>query len=155
MSRSVFRLVPLALAAGALIVTAFPAAAIGHHHSTAHHGRSVVALGAIQYDSPGRDNRSARSLNAEWVTVTNTGRTPVNLRNWTLANADHHRYAFRSLRLGAHKSVKVHTGVGRDTSRDLYQDRTSHMWGNGSDTATLRDSRGRTVDVKAWGRHHR
>jgi hypothetical protein len=41
-------------------------------------------LGSIQYDSPCRDNRSNRSLNAEWVTVTNTSRHAVNLRGWTL-----------------------------------------------------------------------
>ncbi|MFJ5135903.1 lamin tail domain-containing protein [Streptomyces sp. NPDC088707] len=50
----------------------------------------------------------------------------------------------------------VHTGEGRDTRTDVYQDRRNYVWDNKSDTATLRDARNRTVDTESWGhRHHR
>ncbi|MGW3884564.1 lamin tail domain-containing protein, partial [Streptomyces sp. NPDC005055] len=46
-----------------------------------------------------------------------------------------------------------HTGRGHDTRTNVYQDRrTDYVWSNYSDTATLRDNHGRTIDTKSWGR---
>ena len=50
--------------------------------------------------------------------------------------------------------ARIHTGQGRDTDSDLYQDRRHYVWDNRSDTATLRNDRGRFIDDKSWG-HHR
>ncbi|NED86984.1 lamin tail domain-containing protein [Streptomyces sp. SID11233] len=160
MSRSARRITATVLASGALLAAAaLPAAADGHGHGRGHdHGhskpapRSAVVLGKIQYDSPGRDNGSNRSLNGEWVTVTNTGRGSVNLRGWTLSDESHRTYRF-DLRLAGRSSVRVHTGVGRDNRHDVYQDLRRYVWDN-SDTATLKDARGHKVDSKSWGRHH-
>lgn len=52
-------------------VVALPASAAGHH-GRPHH--QTVYLSDVQYDSPGRDDRSNRSLNGEWVEVTNDSR---------------------------------------------------------------------------------
>lgn len=153
MSRSARRITAAVLASGALAAAAaLPAAADGHGHGRGHTPRPTVVLGEIQYDSPGRDNGSNRSLNGEWVTVTNTGRRAVNLRGWTLSDESRRTYRF-DLRLAGHSSVRVHTGVGRDNSRDVYQDLRHYVWDN-SDTATLKDARGRQVDSESWGRHH-
>ncbi|SEF46429.1 Lamin Tail Domain [Actinacidiphila yanglinensis] len=121
------------------------------HEPSRNRERTSVVLGAVQSDSPGRDDRSARSLNAEWITVSNTGRSAVNLSGWTLSSSEHHAYRFGHLVLGAHKSVRVHSGYGRNTSRDVYQGSRTYVWGNYSDTATLRDSRGHLVDTESWG----
>lgn len=157
MSRFTTRLTATAVTAGALLVTAaLPASAAGQHRGQHHPQRSAVVLGAVQYDSPGADNGSARSLDSEWVTVTNTARKAVSLTGWTLTAADHHRtYRFRQLRLAGHASVRVHTGSGRNTARDVYQDSRTYLWSNVADTATLRDARGHVVDSKSWGRHGR
>ncbi|MFK0098044.1 lamin tail domain-containing protein [Streptomyces sp. NPDC091040] len=155
MSRSARRITAAVLASGALVAAAaLPAVADGRDHGRGHHApRPTVVLGKIQYDSPGRDNGSNRSLNGEWVTVTNTGRHTVNLRGWTLSDESHRTYKF-DLRLPGRSSVRVHTGVGRDTRHDVYQDRRSYVWDN-SDTATLRDAHGHKVDSTSWGhRHH-
>ncbi|MEU7154812.1 lamin tail domain-containing protein, partial [Streptomyces sp. NPDC045456] len=83
MSRSA-RLAALALGSATLVgAAALPATATGAHTLPAHH-RSPVVIGAVQADSPGRDDGSNRSLNAEWVTVKNTSHRPVNLKGWTL-----------------------------------------------------------------------
>lgn len=152
MSRFTTRLTATVATAGALLATAaLPAAAVDHqrHH---HPQRSSVVLGSVQYNSPGRDNGSTRSLNAEWVTVTNTGRATVDLRGWTLSATDHHTtYRFGRIHLAGHASVRVHSGVGRDTPRDLYQDRRTYALRNASDTVTLWDSRGHLVDTESWG----
>ncbi|MFE2087722.1 lamin tail domain-containing protein [Streptomyces sp. NPDC059460] len=153
-SRTVRRLVATGLAAGsAVAVSAMPASADDGHHSGRHHQEySRVVLGDIQYNSPGRDNYSNRSLNGEWVEVTNTGRRAVNLDGWTLSDGDGNRYRFDDLRLAGRATVRVHTGYGRDTRTDVYQDRSDYVWGNHSDRATLRNDDGRAVDTESWGR---
>ncbi|MFG3282148.1 lamin tail domain-containing protein [Streptomyces sp. NPDC048111] len=149
-SRSITRIAALGLAAAGL---ATAAAAVPASAAAKPIPRSPIVFGAIQYDSPGKDDRSQRSLNNEWVTVTNTSRGTVNLKGWTLADRSHHTYTFHNLRLAAHQSVRVHTGIGRDTGRDVYQDRRDYVWNNSGDTATLRDNRGHIITAKSWGRH--
>ncbi|MEU3374202.1 lamin tail domain-containing protein [Streptomyces sp. NPDC006711] len=135
----------LATGAALAAVTALPTAAAAAP-------RSPVTFGAIQYDSPGKDDGSQRSLNAEWVTVTNTGRASVSLRGWTLTDRQHHTCTFGGFTLAGRASVRVHTGIGHNVRTDVYQNRRSYVWDNGGDTATLRDNRGHLVASKSWGR---
>ncbi|MFE3882946.1 lamin tail domain-containing protein [Streptomyces lydicus] len=147
------RVAMVVLGSAALAVTAaLPAGAAGHH--APHPTRSAVVLGAIQYDSPGRDDRSNRSLNAEWVTVKNTGRTPVNIKGWSLSDKSGHAYRFGNVRLNGHSQVRVHTGIGRDNRNDVFQNRRNYVWDNNGDQATLRNDRRRVIDTEAWGRRH-
>ncbi|MFF3752476.1 lamin tail domain-containing protein [Streptomyces sp. NPDC002018] len=155
--RTVRRLAAGVLASGALLaVAALPASAHDGHDGHGRHQapRPGVVLGQIQSDSPGPDNGSNRSLNGEWVEVTNNSRRPVNLRGWTLSNSDGNRYRFKNIRLEGRSKVRVHTGLGRDTRNDVYQDRRDYIWDNRRDTATLRNDHGRTVDSRSWGRGH-
>ncbi|MFI0790034.1 lamin tail domain-containing protein [Streptomyces lydicus] len=154
MFRHASRIAAAVLGSAALVATAaLPATAVGHHGPASHHqARSAVVLGPIQYDSPGRDDRSNRSLNAEWVTVKNTGRWPVTLKGWTLSNKSGHSYRFGNVRLAGHSQVRVHTGIGRDNRFDLFQDRRNYFWDD-IDTATLRNDHRRVVDFESWGRH--
>ncbi|MET8284487.1 lamin tail domain-containing protein, partial [Streptomyces sp. NPDC005132] len=110
-----------------------------------------MQISQVQYDSPGWDSGSNASLNKEWVEVTNTGRSGVNLDGWTLSGRDGRAYVF-DLRLGGRETVRVHTGVGRDAGRNVYQDRRGYAWDNRADTATLRNDRNRVIDVVTWGR---
>ncbi|MET8331870.1 lamin tail domain-containing protein [Streptomyces sp. NPDC005181] len=148
------RIAATALAAGSVVaVVAMPASADsdhGHGHGR-HQSYSNVVLGDIQYDSPGRDDWSNRSLNREWVEVTNTGRRAVNLRGWSLTDRSGNLYRFDDLRLAGRATVRVHTGRGDDTRRDVYQDSRDYIWSNYADKASLRDNRGRTVDTHSWG----
>ncbi|MFE2164423.1 lamin tail domain-containing protein [Streptomyces sp. NPDC059447] len=136
------------LAAGALIgAAAVPAAAEDHHGP-----HSSIVIGGVENAEHGRDQRA---LNREWVEVKNTGRHSVNLRGFTLTDRDGNRYRFQDFRLDGHSSVKVHTGKGRDTHHDVYQNRRHQIWDE-RDTATLRDNRGNVIDTESWGRrgHH-
>ncbi|MFI9647779.1 lamin tail domain-containing protein [Streptomyces sp. NPDC052040] len=147
------RLASAALAAGALVgALAVPASAADHRAP-----RSVVEISRVQYDSPGWDNQSNRSLNAEWVAISNTSRHAVNLDHWTLSNRYGQTYTFHHYRLEGRSTVRVHTGIGRDGRADLFQDRRNYVWDNHSDVAALRNDHGRLVDAVAWGRplHHR
>lgn len=139
----------------AALTTAAITAAIAVPASAADHRphRSGVEISRVQYDSPGRDDRSNRSLNQEWVEITNNTRHSVNLDGWTLADEDGHTYTFDHYRLNGRATVRVHTGTGHDTRTDLYQDRRAYVWNNDSDIATLRNDRGRFIDDASWGRH--
>jgi hypothetical protein len=112
-----------------------------------------VEVNRVQYDSPGRDDRSNRSLNDEWVALTNTTRQPVNLDGWTLSDRGGRTYTFHHYRLDGRATARVHTGIGRDTFRDVYQDRRNYLWDNRSDAATLRNDHRRVIDIIAWGGH--
>ncbi|WP_328535297.1 lamin tail domain-containing protein [Streptomyces sp. NBC_00344] len=152
-SRISRRLAATVLAAGAVVgATALPAAAHdgdrGRHHQAAH-----VVISDVRADSPGHENGTNRSLNAEWVEITNNSRRSVDLDGWTLRDRDGNRYRFDDVRLGGRSSIRIHTGFGRDTRTDLYQDRHHQVWNN-HDAATLRDAHGRTVDTESWGRGH-
>jgi hypothetical protein len=148
MSVTARRTAAAALAAGALVGT-FAASASADADGRSYRGR--VEISGAQYDSPGWDNGSNRSLNKEWVDVTNTSRHAVNLDGWTLSARDGRTYTFHHYRLEGRSTVRVHTGVGRDSSRDVYQDRRRYVWDNRSDTATLRDDRNWRVDTLSWG----
>ncbi|MFF0561831.1 lamin tail domain-containing protein [Streptomyces sp. NPDC004266] len=104
-------------------------------HDDDRHRTPKVEISAVQADSPGRDTRSNRSLNAEWVEIANTGRHSVDLDGWTLKDEDGHRHKFNDFRLAGRSTVRIHTGEGRDTRTDLYQDRRDYVWDNHSDTA--------------------
>ncbi|MCX4529931.1 MULTISPECIES: lamin tail domain-containing protein [unclassified Streptomyces] len=150
-SFSARRIAATVLAAGAVVgAAALPAAAQDGHRQQ----RPRVEISRVQADSPGRDDRSNRSLNTEWVEITNTTRNAINLRGWTLRDSDGNRYRFDNVRIAGRATLRIHTGNGRDTRTDLYQDRRDYIWDNHSDTATLRDDRGRTIDTEFWGRRH-
>ncbi|MFB6808801.1 lamin tail domain-containing protein [Streptomyces sp. NPDC056387] len=148
---SVRRIAATVLAAGAVVgAAALPATA--QDHGRRQHPR--VEISRVQADSPGRDDHSNRSLNDEWVEITNTTRDAINLRGWTLRDADGNRYRFDNVRLAGRATIRIHTGAGRNTRTDLFQNSREYIWGNNGDTATLRDDHGRTVDTESWGRRH-
>jgi Lamin Tail Domain len=112
---------------------------------------SAVRLGKIQYDSPGSDDRSNSSLNAEWVTITNHASTRRTLTGWSLRDAQSHVYRFPSFSLAAGASVRVHTGRGSNGAYNLYWGSSSYIWNNTGDKATLKNGAGTTLDTCSWG----
>ncbi|TVZ84808.1 lamin tail-like protein [Streptomyces sp. BK340] len=150
-SASVRRMTAVAAVAAAAVATVALPAAAADHHPGRHH--STVYISAVQYDSPGRDDRSNRSLNREWVDITNNSRRAVNLDGWTLSDEDGHTYTFDHYRLQGRSTVRVHTGTGHDTRTDVFQDRRHYVWNNDYDTATLRNDHDRFVDEYSWGQH--
>jgi hypothetical protein len=130
----------LAVTAAAAILGTGTAQAADRGHRIDRH-RAVVELGTVHRDiSAGR----------EWITLTNTTRRTVDLRGWTLADRDGHSFRLGNLRLRGHQSVRVHSGRGHNTGRDVYYDGRRALWDR-SDTATLRDARGHIVDQESWG----
>ena len=113
---------------------------------------SAVRFGVIQYDSPGSDDGSNASLNAEYVRIKNASSTSaVRLTGWTVRDAQAHVYKFGSFTLGAGKVVTLHTGSGSNTATDRYWGSKAYIWNNTGDKATLKNPNGVTVDTCTWG----
>jgi hypothetical protein len=103
---------------------------------------AAIRVTKIYFDSPGADTGSNTSLNAEYVMIKNTGTARKALTGWTLRDASGHVYKFPTFRLGAGKSVKLHTGKGANTLGNVYWRSSSYIWNNTGDTATLKRSNG-------------
>lgn len=69
----------------------------------------------------------------------NLGSVPVNLKGWIITDEAGHTYHFPALVLQPGQEVILHTGVGTDTSHDLYWGSKRAIWNNDHDTAYLYD----------------
>ncbi|MEU5716677.1 lamin tail domain-containing protein [Streptomyces sp. NPDC020403] len=136
---------PLALAAaalaGSLLATA-PASAASH--------QGGLHLGKIQYDSPGKDTRTNASLVAEYVDIHNNGRSTLQLKGYKLKDNTGYTYTFGSYRIAAGKTVRVHTGKGRNAGAHVYWGRGSYVWNNTGDKARLIKPSGALLDSCSW-----
>jgi len=94
----------------------------------------------LRGSKPEREN-----LNEEWIEISNQGESDENLAGWTLEDRQNHTYTFPDFILVAGASARIHTGVGSDTSEDLYWNRNTAVWNNDGDTATLKDASGDIV----------
>lgn len=140
MRRFLATLTASAVALGGILTAATPAQAAP---SLRFHG--------AQYDSPGTDNRSNASLNAEWISLVNTGTTSVNLRGWTVRDASRHVYTFGNVTIpGRGGRIWLHTGRGTNTATNLYWGSGNYVWNNTGDTATLKNPAGSTRDTCTW-----
>ena len=114
----------------------------------------AVQLTKIYYDSPGVDNRTNKSLNAEWVRLTNRTSKTINLKSWTLRDKAGHVYRFSSeYRLKPGRHAYVHTGRGTNGKPDyrhLYWNSGNYIWNNTGDTAYLRNPSGKLIDSCSW-----
>jgi hypothetical protein len=132
------------LLAAVLLITGLVAAAPAH-------AAGSVQLTKIYYNSPGAPDKGGdKSLNGEWVLVTNRTGAAVDVTGWTLSDLKNHRYTFGPLSLPAGASVYVHTGHGQDSASHRYQQKGWYIWNNDKDTATLLDATGRTVDTCSY-----
>ena len=115
----------------------------------------AIQLTKVYYDSPGTDNRSNSSLNAEYVRMTNRTSKAINLKSWTLRDKAGHIYRFSSdYRLDPGKNVYVHTGSGTNGKPDYqhrYWNSGAYIWNNTGDAAYLRNPAGTLIDSCSWG----
>ena len=90
--------------------------------------------------SPEKEN-----LNDEWVEVANNGTTYENLAGWTIQDQQNHTFAFPDFDLKAGATVKIHSGTGSNSEGDLFWNRSTSIWNNDGDLATLINDSGIAV----------
>jgi hypothetical protein len=105
-----------------------------------------LQITTIRYDPPGKDVRTKKQLDAEYVVIKNNTKTAKDLDGYTLRDTSRHVYSFGDVRLKAGHSIKVHTGRGSDSSTNVYWDSGNFIWNNTGDKATLKSSSGKTLD---------
>ena len=109
-----------------------------------------VRFSRVQYDSPGSDTGSNRSLNAEWAQLHNYGSRTRALTGWTIRDRSGHVYRFPRFSLKPGRSVRLHTGRGQNSASDLYWRQGAYVWNNTGDRAILRNKAGSRVDTCTW-----
>ena len=100
----------------------------------------------VRHNPPGPDTGSNRSLNAEFIRLTNTGKVARQLRGWRIHDGDANAYRFSRLWLPPGRAVTVHTGRGRDTATHRYWNLADYIWDNDGDIARLRRPKGVFAD---------
>jgi hypothetical protein len=142
MSSPLRRFGTVAVLAATLLCTLAPAAGANPHR---------IQFARIQYDTPGADTPITNArLNGEYFVVKNLGTTTVNINGFTVSDAQSHVYTFPSTGLAAGTGIRVHTGRGTNTRTDRYWNRSTYVWNNPGDTATLRNAAGTELDVCGW-----
>jgi micrococcal nuclease len=103
---------------------------------------SGIAITNANFAAPSPEKEN---LDEEWVEISNLGTSDVSLAGWTLEDAQNHTYKFPDFSMTAGAKAKIRTGMGNDTSEDLFWNRGSSIWNNGGDVATLKDASGKMV----------
>lgn len=107
----------------------------------------AVMITRIWYDSPGTDNRSNSSLNAEYIQLKNTTKSKINIGRWTVRDKAGHVYTVSgTFYLNAGSTVTLRTGKGTNTSSTRYWGSGNYIWNNDKDTAYVRNGSGTTID---------
>jgi hypothetical protein len=103
-----------------------------------------IAITNVNFAAPSPEKEN---LIEEWVEISNLGTKDVNMADWTLEDAQNHTYKFPDFSLPAGAKAKVRTGTGDDTAEDLYWNRSTSIWNNGGDVATLKDASGNVISL--------
>ena len=103
---------------------------------------SGIAITAVNFVAPSPEKEN---LNEEWIEIINNETVDENLAGWTLQDQQNHTYTFPDFNLKAGATVKIHTGEGSNTEEDLFWNKSSSIWNNGGDLATLMDPSGTAV----------
>ncbi|ADI74313.1 hypothetical protein Metev_1460 [Methanohalobium evestigatum Z-7303] len=89
--------------------------------------------------------------NKEWVSIKNSKKSAVNLKNWIIKDYEqiyNYSYKLNSFNLGTGETVTVHTGKGTNTSSDIYLGLDKCIWNNTGDKVYLYNSNGNLVDTQ-------
>jgi hypothetical protein len=92
----------------------------------------------------------ARKLTGEYVQLHNKAGSTVSLSGWQLKDKSGKTYRISSLSLPSGGFVKIHTGKGSNTSKDLYWNLKKQVWGDSGDKATLKRSDGSVADTCSY-----
>jgi len=109
-----------------------------------------VKISRIYFDSPGADNGSNSSLNAEWIQLKSNCAGDKSLGGYRIRDRSHHNYTFGSFTIQPGETVKVHTGAGANTAAHVYQDADGYIWNNDGDKAFLYNASGTLVRTCAY-----
>lgn len=104
---------------------------------------SNIVVWSVHEDADGNDHEN---LNAEYITLKNTGGKPADMGGWTLSDSADHSYMFPSrFTLGPDETVTIYTGTGSNSASSLYWGSSSAVWNNGGDTIIVISDSGEII----------
>jgi micrococcal nuclease len=111
--------------------------------------KAEIAISGMHPDAAGNDHENR---NDEWVDLTNTGTTTVDMTGWVLKDeSSTHRFHFPpTFALAAGAEVRIYTGCGTQIETELHWCNGSAVWNNDGDTAFLLDNAGNIVDSRSY-----
>lgn len=109
-----------------------------------------VSISALYVGAPGQ------KPNQEYVKITNSGTTAVNLKSWKIKDQGNiHTYVFPSYTLKVKSTVTLKSGLGTNTASTLFWKKNIFIWNNhdpkhneNGDTAYLYNAQGKLVSSK-------
>jgi hypothetical protein len=111
---------------------------------------ALIVVSAARVDPPGPDRRA---LDQEWIQLANRGYRAIGMTGWSLRDAGRrnvflfpHGFMFEK-----NATVKVRTGIGPNTQKDLFWGLTREVWNNARDTVRLFDAQGEMVTEQQVG----
>jgi endonuclease YncB( thermonuclease family) len=102
------------------------------------------------YDAQGDDNNN---LNGEWITVTNTSSSTINLQNYLIHSepeGSDNYYFDSSTPLAPNDVLYLYTGSGTDSSLEKYWNKTTSILANDSDRVWLDTLDSILIDEYSW-----
>lgn len=111
-----------------------------------------VRFTLVQYNAPGADTNTVKSLNGEYWRITNKTKKSISLTSWTVRDRAGNTYRFPALSLGAGRGLTVATGKGTTNKPSgwRYWGRGGHVLNNTGDGLYLRSAAGRVIDSCGW-----
>lgn len=100
---------------------------------------AIIDVRTIVYNPDGND------VEGELVVIENSGNAAQTMDGWTLFDEGSAVYTFPTFTLSANSTVTVWVKAGSDDATNLYWGRSSAVWNNTGDTATLQDAQGGVV----------
>ena len=98
-----------------------------------------VRVSFMHADAEGDDSDN---LNDEYVVFENNGTSPLNITEWSVQDKANNFYTFPTFSLVNGSSVTLYSGLGTDTTAQLFWGSTKPIWNNEGDTLYLRDAEG-------------
>ncbi len=90
------------------------------------------------------------NLDDEWVTITNTGESDVDITNWRITNSgSSYSYVFPDAILESGETITLYSKSGSNTENSYYWNSGENIWNNSGDTAGLYDEDGNLIDSYA------
>ncbi|MFI9528037.1 lamin tail domain-containing protein [Micromonospora rosaria] len=112
----------------------------------------AIEITRVYVNAPGTDTRANKSVNGEYVKLTNRRSSTISLKSWTVRDKANHVHKFGDVKLKPKASLYLHSGKGTNTSTKRYWGSGWHIWNNTGDTAYLRNSSGKLIDSCSWGK---
>jgi glucose/arabinose dehydrogenase len=101
--------------------------------------RSPIVISRIVFDLPGPSED-------EWIVLENHGVGTVDLRGWSIRDADDNEFRLGKLALGRGRSAVVETGRGVARGTRRFWTRGGRVWDDRGDTAVLKTPSGARAD---------